>query len=143
MNGKKMARIKRCARCRYNRNTGYWNWPRCCYHDRTGEREPLERDDAFMEGPDSNCPAGSWGELSPEGPTDEAEYHAWARRKRRELVRKRKIPGIAEKMDAVRRASDVSLTPDALLQAAVALGVLPAWAAQEIRDERGGNQDGR
>ena len=62
MTGIKMARIRKCAGCEFNRNTGAWPWPRCCFH---GESGAPDRDNAFMEGPEGNCPAGRWENLEP------------------------------------------------------------------------------
>ena len=69
MTGIKMARIRKCQKCehRSTRHTSIDDWPRC---DAGGFRE---LDNAFMEGPDGNCPLGYWAGLKPVDLEAEAE----------------------------------------------------------------------
>jgi hypothetical protein len=103
---------------------------------------------------DRKCPLGRWEErIRVDGrrvkarfegsehdvaPVDDAEADQEVKSKReqrtKEHVRKQKMPRVEKIMDADLRGTD--LTPEVILQAAVVLGVLPAWTAQEIRDKR-------
>jgi len=127
MNGIKLARIRRCARCEFNRNTGAWPWPKCCFSDRTGETGAPLRDDAFMEGPDENCPAGRWAGLEP------VDMEAVAREQKR-----RKLQGQRERLkplvlERLRGRSQEHV--DDVLETLSALGALEPEIAVEISDE--------
>ena len=80
MNGTKQARIQCCNRCGHRVQ---------CNEQRSGPHGfavfcaalngPLqELHDDYMEGPESNCPAGKWADLEPIGPTDPDEWRKWS-----------------------------------------------------------------
>jgi len=68
MDGLKLARIRCCHACRFRIQKhadfagphGYSIF--CCFH---GSEPPAELHDAYMEGPDENCPCGYWKDLVP------------------------------------------------------------------------------
>lgn len=62
MDGTKLARKRTCAACPHwaNRHADVWRWPHC---DCDGV--DVEVDDAFLDGPETNCPAGQWLGLEP------------------------------------------------------------------------------
>jgi hypothetical protein len=64
MDGVKLARIRTCQSCRFWRNApaSVWHWPKC-WHASLGV--PPDLDNARLEGPDVNCPAGYWIGLPP------------------------------------------------------------------------------
>lgn len=141
MDGKKKARINRCTKCehcvmRSSRFAGPHGFAKFCTAE-AGKGSPnrwQELHDDFMEGPDDNCPMGYWTGLAPKGPVDPAKYQQSLEEKRKERIREQSVPQVQRIMES--ELSDTDLTPDAVLQAAVALNVIPAWAAQEIRDKR-------
>ena len=61
MTGEKMARIRRCHTCssRYTRHATVDRWPRC------KDAGDAYLDDAFLEGPASNCKRDLWRDLEP------------------------------------------------------------------------------
>ena len=66
MNERKRQRIRACMACPHRRAEPGWDWPRCALG--------RELDNAFMEGPDSNCPSGQWdGTASQHGDTEDTE----------------------------------------------------------------------
>jgi len=70
MDGTKLARIRRCSRCahRFSKHAdfaGPHGYAKFCGFGGTGERYRIELHDDYMEGPDSNCPAGYWADLEP------------------------------------------------------------------------------
>lgn len=85
MDETKNARILKCRSCEEYRNSGLlWEWPRCKAegYDPKG-LELLEMDDLFYEGPETNCPKGSWKDLPPVPivvPDAEAQKEAMADR---------------------------------------------------------------
>jgi len=60
--GIKLARIRRCHTCPFRRtaHASVWRWPHCTHGG--GDRE---LSDAYMGGPEANCPAGFWSALEP------------------------------------------------------------------------------
>ncbi len=61
--GVKFARVRKCRWCEWRRSaaSSVWQWPRCMNLGATG----IDLDDAFMEGPETNCPGGLWTGLPP------------------------------------------------------------------------------
>ncbi len=78
MDGVKMARIRRCKACehcfwrppQYRGTHGYARFCAVRGHERGGR---IELHDAYMEGPEANCPAGYWTGLEPVDMEAEAE----------------------------------------------------------------------
>ena len=69
----KHARILRCNQCDHRAVAPRWRWPRCKAGGRDLAGEPVvDLDDAYMEGPDENCPKAYWAGLEPV-PIPEAE----------------------------------------------------------------------
>lgn len=130
MTGIKMARIRLCARCEFNRNTGAWPWPRCCYvpDQRTGDGAP-SRDNAFMEGADENCSAGYWAGLEP---VDMEAERAKSKERMQAGVKDRAL----RHFKALKRDQGQDTALYALLTM-VSLSGLPEWLALEIADEVG------
>ena len=60
MTGEKLARIRKCGECQFQRNApaNVWKWPRCIYGG-----DEIELDEEFMEGGD--CPGKYWIGLEP------------------------------------------------------------------------------
>ncbi len=70
----KLARIRLCSFCRWWRNCTQWQWPEChkTAYDRgngtfidLSEAHRLRLDDAFFDGPASNCPGDKFAGLAP------------------------------------------------------------------------------
>ena len=73
MDGTKLARIRLCQSCPHWRNApaNIWRWPRCLFGGDEDAAPYL--DNAFLEGPERNCPAGKWEGLEPIDMEAEAE----------------------------------------------------------------------
>jgi len=127
MTGAKIARIKTCMKCRWWRAAcaDFWDWPRCT-------EGGTERDlsDAFVEGPDANCPIGSWTGLAPLDLDAEAlDGRLSSYKNVRSVLR----PIILHIYEGAAPLLDKAKVP-ALLVAMVARDESPLWLAVELAD---------
>jgi len=59
--GLKLARNAVCRACTGYRHCPLWNWSRCKHKGVDAIGDPMvEMNDAFMDGPESNCPQTRW-----------------------------------------------------------------------------------
>jgi len=95
--GTYLARTEQCARCPMYRVAPHWECGRCI-----GTGKEVERTDAFLCGPKTNCPEGYWTGLIP----IDLVARANKQRIRRELhARKYIAPIIAEILDEIGSAA--------------------------------------
>ena len=136
MDGRKLARIRRCESCRHWRtaHATVWEWPHC-----TAISEALGQDivlsDDCMEGPDTGCPLGYWKALPP---IDLAAEDAEQRRRAAEQQRTAFAPFLRAAMRLITGAEGRA----ALLVQAVGSGLCLVEIAEELAAEFALDLDG-
>lgn len=128
MDAIKMSRIHRCRECEdFISKPAQFAGPNgfsafCTYGDQKGEL-----DDAFMEGPDGNCPAEYWTGLEP---VDLEAQTRETRERRLNAQRQHIKPIIKERLEA-----HPPVQIDDMLEILTAVGTIDPEIAVEISDE--------
>lgn len=136
----KQARRRCCRGCRSvmwrsPRFSGPHGYSRFCT---AGDGRRIELHDAYMEGPDSNCPRGKWAGLEPDGPLDPEEWDRWNRERNRQQRRQKQKPKLRRAVVRIGKSQDIAADRRTALAVLVAAGKVPAWLAEELDEELNG-----
>lgn len=136
MDGIKKARIACCHRCKHRiqkhaDHGGPHGYSIFCAAV-TGSW--IELHDAYMEGPEGNCPAGKWAGLDPVGPTDPEEWAEWNRKRQHKARIDSQGRGVQPVLEAALRGLPIE-DVETRLEVPVRAGILEPEVAAEIADK--------